>query len=114
MMMTMVSTMLAVCIAGYVVLLLSGETSRGGSGLAKLPYKEAAMGKVKRGAATVDLTHLVEVVLAQLTVMYEVLEYADDKPFLDSPSRYAAIDSLERVGSMCQQTAQDFRGADEW
>tara|TARA_R110000824_G_scaffold83466_5_gene209007 strand:+ start:1751 stop:1969 length:219 start_codon:yes stop_codon:yes gene_type:complete len=72
------------------------------------------MGKVKRGAATVDLTHLVEVVLAQLTVMYEVLEYADDKPFLDSPSRYAAIDSLERVGSMCQQTAQDFRGADEW
>tara|TARA_R100000278_G_scaffold46215_1_gene40155 strand:+ start:1281 stop:1505 length:225 start_codon:yes stop_codon:yes gene_type:complete len=72
------------------------------------------MGKVKRGAATVDLTHIVEVVLAQLTVMYEVLEDAQGETFLNNPNRRTAIDSLERVGVMCQQTAQDFRGADEW
>lgn len=72
------------------------------------------MGKVKRGASTMDLTHIVETVLAQLTIMYEVLEYTQDEPFLDNTSRDTAITSLERMGAMCQQTAQDFRGADEW
>jgi 5,10-methenyltetrahydromethanopterin hydrogenase len=72
------------------------------------------MGKVKRGASTIELTHTVETVLAQLTIMYEVLEHTQSDPFLDNPSRHTAIDSLEKMGVMCQQTAQDFRGADEW
>ena len=72
------------------------------------------MGKIKRGAATADLTHLVELMLMQLTTMYEVLERNEGNPFLDSINKREAIDSMEAVGSPCQATAQEFRGADEW
>ena len=72
------------------------------------------MGKIKRGAATADLTHLVELMLMQLTTMYEVLERNEGNPFLNSMNKRQAIDSMEVVGRLCQATAQEFRGADEW
>tara|TARA_R100000655_G_scaffold4834_1_gene15240 strand:+ start:1325 stop:1546 length:222 start_codon:yes stop_codon:yes gene_type:complete len=72
------------------------------------------MGKVKRGAATADLTHLVELVLMQLTTMYEVLERNEGNPFLNPINKQQAIDSMEAVGNLCHMTAQEFRGSDEW